>query len=53
MAKKSVPDQWGIPIHQDFGRIKYPIGKDGKVTICGKKKTLSPAGDVKKYKPQG
>lgn len=49
MAKKNVPVREGIPIHQDAGRIQYPIDKKGNVTICGKKKKLSIAHDVKKY----
>lgn len=50
MSKKKVIMQGGIPIHQDAGRIQFPIGKDGKVSICGKKKNLSLTNDIDRYK---
>jgi hypothetical protein len=50
MAKRKEQTYGGMSIKQDAGRIQFPVGPDGRVSICGKKKRLSMNDDVKKFR---
>ncbi len=50
MATKKPQKVGGMVIKQDAGRLPFPIDKNGNVSICGKKKRLSPEDDVKRFR---
>lgn len=49
MAGKKTKSIAGIPIKQDAGRLQFPIDRNGKVSILGKKKTISMSKDIKNF----